>query len=336
MRTYDGARSDATQAAIPSEAARLRMSVIVPTFKRTKDLGRCLDALAKQSRPPDRIIIVVQDVDEETKRYLAERRSIALPEFEIVFVFVTGQVAALNAGLERVADGIVCFTDDDAAPRPDWLARIESHFASDPDVGGVGGRDHVEGESNAKEMKRVGLLEWYGRPVGNHHRGTGGVRRVDVLKGSNMSYRVAAVEHVRFDVRLRGEGAQRNNDLAFSLALRKLGWKIIYDPEVAVDHYPGNRENGIDRSELSARVISESAYNETLAVLDFLPRPLAPVFLLWAVLVGTRVLPGLVQAFRNTTRHPAIWQLFAQTVKARLDAAATLSRSRRTETKGRA
>ena len=325
--TYDASDNDATRASVV-DVPRLRMTVIVPTYKRTKDLGRCLDALAKQSRTPDRILIVVQDVDAETKRYLEDRRLRAPSEFEVVFVFVTGQVAALNAGLENVADGIVCFTDDDAAPWSDWLARIESHFASDPQIGGVGGRDHVEGDSNAKEMKRVGILEWYGRPVGNHHRGSGAVRRVDVLKGSNMSYRMSAVARVRFDARLRGEGAQRNNDLAFSLAVRKLGWKLVYDPNVAVDHYPGNRENGIGRSELSARVISESAYNETLAVLDFLPRRLAPVFLLWAGLVGTRVLPGFVQAVRNTTRHPAIWQLYAQTIKARFDAAATLVRSR--------
>jgi GT2 family glycosyltransferase len=302
----------------------MTLTVIVPTYRRPYDLGRCLDALAKQSRPADRVIVVCQDVDVETKAFLVARRGASSSAFEVVFVFVPGQVAALNAALEQVHDGIVCFTDDDAAPRPDWLARIEAHYLDAPDVGGVGGRDFVDGESNVKERKRVGVLEWFGRPVGNHHCGTGPARPVDVLKGSNMSYRVAALDGVAFDERLRGAGAQRNNDLAFSLAVRKRGWKIVYDPLVAVDHYPGHRVDGIDRSEQSLRVVRESAYNEALAILGYLPRPLRPFYLLWSILVGTRLLPGFVQFVLNGTRHPSIGSLFVATVKARLEAAQTL------------
>jgi GT2 family glycosyltransferase len=318
----------------PSEASRGtaetggrprdRISVVVPTYKRTSDLGRCLDALALQTRLPDRVLVVCRDTDEESNRFLAARLASAGPQLEIVNVSAPGQVAALNAGLERVSDGIISFTDDDAAPRPQWLARIESHFALRPDVGGVGGRDYVHGDGSRANPKRVGVIEWFGRPVGNHHRGSGPARDVDVLKGANMSFRVSALADVRFDDRLRGEGAQRNNDLAFSLAVRKRGWKIIYDPEVAVDHYPGDRVEGVDRSELSARVIRESAYNETLAVLEYLPGPARPVFLLWATLVGTRVLPGVVQSVRNASKHPKIWNLFAETVKARFQAAGAL------------
>jgi len=143
-----------------------------------------------------------------------------------------------------------------------------------------------------------------------------------------MSYRTAAIDGVRFDERLRGEGAQRSNDTAFSLAVRKRGWKIVYDPLVAVDHYPGQRVDGIDRSEQSLRAVRESAYNEALAVLEFLPRPLRPLFLLWSIVVGTRLLPGLVQYLLNGTKHPAIGQLFRETVRARLEAARTLRSSR--------
>ncbi len=314
----------------PAAAERsLRVSVVIPTYKRTDDLGRCLDALAKQTRPADRIIVVCRDTDEETAAFLTARRTAGALRFDTVIVSRSGQVAALNAGLECVRDGIVSFTDDDTAPRPEWLARLESHFALHPDVGGVGGRDYVHGEMLTKGLERVGVLEWFGRPIGNHHRGTGPARPVDILKGANMSFRVSAIGDVRFDDRLRGEGAQRNNDLAFSLAIRKRGWKIIYDPEVAVDHYPGDRMDGIERSELSLRVIRESAYNETVAVLGYLRRPYAPLFLLWATLIGTRNLPGVVQSIRNASKHPAIWRLFAETLNARLEAVKMLASSPR-------
>jgi cellulose synthase/poly-beta-1,6-N-acetylglucosamine synthase-like glycosyltransferase len=322
--TYERTFNDDNRPAGASDGRSSRMTVIVPTYRRTYDLGRCLDALAKQTRPPDRVIVVCQDVDAETKAFLAARQESSEFAFDIVYVFVPGQVAALNAALEQVHEGIVCFTDDDAAPRPDWLARIEAHYRSAPDVGGVGGRDFVDGELNVKERKRVGVLEWFGRPIGNPHCGTGPARPVDVLKGSNMSYRVAALDGVAFDSRLRGAGAQRHNDLAISLAVRKRGWKIVYDPLVAVDHYPGHRVDGIDRSEQSLRVIRESAYNEALAILGYLPQPLRLFYLLWSILVGTRLLPGFVQFVLNGTRHPSIGKLFIETVRARLEAAQTL------------
>ncbi len=313
---------------VVDDHVRLSVSVIVPTYKRTHDLGRCLDALAKQTRPADRVVVVCRDTDDETRNFLAARRDSDALNLYIVTVFVAGQVAALNAGLESVRDGIVSFTDDDAAPRPDWLARVESHFALHPDVGGVGGRDYIVGATSGEGTTRVGVIRWFGSPVGNHHRGTGPPRRVDVLKGANMSFRMSSVGAVRFDNRLRGEGAQRNNDLAFSLAIRERGWQIIYDPEVAVDHYPGDRIDGIERSELSARVIRESGYNETLALLGYLHGWREAVFLLWAILVGSRNLPGVIQGIRNVSKHPAIWHLFVETIKARCDALKTLRDSR--------
>ena len=55
----------------------------------------------------------------------------------------------LNVGIGATIESIVAITDDDAEPRPDWLARLIGHFAV-KSVGGVGGRDwqpHERGTS---------------------------------------------------------------------------------------------------------------------------------------------------------------------------------------------
>jgi len=82
-------------------------------------------------------------------------------------------------------------------------------------------------------------VHWFGRVIGNHHLGVGEPRET-CCKGVNMNYRRAAIANLRFDQRLWGPGAQAHNDMAFSLAVRR-GWKLIYDPRVAVDHYPAQR-----------------------------------------------------------------------------------------------
>jgi len=276
-----------------------RISVLIPTYRRPADLRRCLDAIAMQRRAADEVLAVVRGEDRESHAVLrdyAER----LPQLRRVEVSPPGQVHALNGGLEAATGDIVAITDDDAAPRPEWLQRIEAWFASDARIGGVGGRDWVHHGDRLENRVRavVGKLEWYGRCIGNHHLGVGGARQVDFLKGANMSYRRAAIAGLRFDTRLRGSGAQVHNDLGFSLAVRRRGWKLLYDPEVAVDHYPAQRFDEDARRVVSDVAYRNAAFNQALILCEALGRVRACVFLLWATGIGTRSAPGLLQLLR--------------------------------------
>lgn len=278
-------------------AGRLTISVLVPTFHRIEQLSRCLDALASQRRPPDEIVVTVRDTDAETRRLLDKRQANDL-RLRVLVVREPGVVVALRAGLDAIRSDVVAITDDDAVPRPDWLHRIEKHFEVDDRIGGVGGRDYIAHLGSQPETTSVGLLQWHGRVVGNHHRGTGPAREVDVLKGVNMSLRRSALSSRAFDDRLHGSGAQVHWELACSLALRSTGAKLIYDPEVAVDHYPAERVGEPQRGSFSAQALGEAVHNETLALLDYLPAPRRVVFLVWSVLVGTSASPGLLQGIR--------------------------------------
>ncbi len=277
----------------------LTITTLIPTYCRPKDLVRCLEALQQQTRPADEVLVVIRNTDMETHQALKSFETKLLP-LRTVSVAVPGQVAALNAGLEAVSGDIIAITDDDAAPHADWLARIESHFLSDNRIGGVGGRDWVydgtQLEDGAHDV--VGIVQWFGRVIGEHHLGVGKAREVDVLKGANMSYRRIAIANLRFDERLQGTGAQVHNDMAFSLAIKRAGWKLIYDPAVAVNHYPAQRFDEDQRDQFSAILLTSSVHNETLALLEYLPPARRFVFLVWAILVGTREALGFLQWLR--------------------------------------
>lgn len=276
-----------------------RITVLIPTYRRPGDLGRCLDAVAAQRRRAEEVLVVVRLEDTESHAVITDyaRR---LPGLRRVDVGPPGQVHALNSGLDKASGDIIAITDDDAAPRADWLERVERWFAGDARIGGVGGRDWVHHGERVEDSVRcvVGKLEWYGRCVGNHHLGAGGAREVDFLKGANMSYRRTAIGTLRFDTRLRGTGAQVHNDLAFSLAVRRSGWKLIYDPEVAVDHYPAPRFDEDARRVVSEVAYRNAAFNQALILCEALGRVRVWVFLLWATAIGTRSAPGLLQLLR--------------------------------------
>ena len=276
-----------------------KISTIIPTYRRSKDLERCLEALKKQTRLADEVIVVVRDTDDETWSFLDNFDVESLP-MHTVKVSVPGQVAALNAGLDKAQGEIIAITDDDAAPHVDWLERIEAHYLADKTVGGVGGRDflYIDNQLVEGAKKTVGKLQWFGRAIGNHHLGVGEPREVDILKGANMSFRKDAIVGLRFDERLRGTGAQVHNDLSFCLAVRRRGWKLIYDPSVAIDHYFAQRFDEDQRGKFNEVSMVNQVHNETLVLLEHLSLLRRTLFLLWAILVGTRAKRGFLQYLR--------------------------------------
>lgn len=282
----------------------MQVTVLVPTYRRPDDLARCLKALRQQSRLADEVLVTVRDNDAVTWEFLDGFDHENLP-LKLLKVDSPGQVFALNTGLAAATGDIIAITDDDAAPHPDWLEKIEAHFQANPQVGGVGGRDWVhldESTVDLSESQVVGKVQWFGRFIGNHHRGVGPAREVDILKGANMSYRHTAVEFIRFDDCLKGQGAQVRNDMAFSLAVRRAGWKMIYDPAVAVDHYPAKRFDEDQRNQFVYEAWKNTVHNETLAMLNYLRNWQKFFFSLWLFLIGTCISVGILQVIRLTLR----------------------------------
>lgn len=277
----------------------MNLTVLVPTYRRIGDLRRCLSALGGQTRLPDQVVVVTRDDDAETGMELARRPAEHLP-LEVVRVVQPGQVAALNAGLRTARGDVVAILDDDTAPWPDWLARIERHFATTPGLGGLGGRDIIrsDGFPSGAETSLVGRVTWYGRWIGQAHRGAGPPRDVDLLKGCNMSFRGAAIRGLWFDRRLKGSGAQWFNDAAFSLAVKRAGWRVIYDPAVRVDHYLGARHAGDEREAVTPADVYGAVYNETLILLEHLGPLRRAAYLGYGATVGTRRAPGLLRWIR--------------------------------------
>ena len=85
--------------------------------------------------------------------------------------------------------------------------------------------------------------------IGNHHLGAGPPRDVDILKGVNTSFRH---DLWRSSSAVRGLGAQPNLELEICLRARRRGWRLIYDADAVVDHFPAVRYDGGGRGEASA------------------------------------------------------------------------------------
>jgi cellulose synthase/poly-beta-1,6-N-acetylglucosamine synthase-like glycosyltransferase len=272
--------------ALRDELPNVKLTVAIPSYRRPEELRRALEALVSQERRVDEVIVVARKDDAATHE-VAYKFSSALP-LNLEFVERTGMVEAVNRALDCATGDVVALTDDDAAPHPDWARKIVEAFENEPDLAGLGGRDHLfqNGAWVAGEAPVVGIVRWYGRMFGHNHLGVGPRRDVDCLKGVNMSFRKAALGKLRMDPRLRGTGAQWHCDLKLCLELRAQGKRLAYDPSLVVDHFPSQRLDEDQRGSFNALAYENQIYNLTLALLEYL-RPVGRMVLLpYALLIG--------------------------------------------------
>ncbi len=285
---------------------RLSLAVVIASYRRDTDLARCLDGLAALVEPADDVVVVARDDDPGTARVVeaaAARHGASLPA-RAVSVTRPGTVAARNAGIDAVGADLVAFIDDDTVVAPDWAGRIRAHFAADPDLGALGGRDRChDGERfDDREAAPVGRVQWFGRLVGNHHLGHGAPREAEWLKGANMIFRRRAIDAIRFSDALRGSKAQPAEDVAFSLAVTRSGWRTLYDPAVTLDHYAAKRDEV--RHYVGGRTLADPAgyydfcFNSVVAVWPYLSPARRAAHAAWSVAVGISLRPGLVQLAR--------------------------------------
>lgn len=302
------------------------VSLIIPTLRRPEHLEKCLASLVHQTWKPAEVLVGIRADDHSNDDVLKRFRD-KLPVRSLEARGV-GVVGSMNSCLREATGDYIGLLDDDIELPLNWIERMVAHIKSDPKVYGAGGRDflqdHPEMRRNEPTTEDVGRFHWFGRITGNHHRGAGKARKVDILRGSNFMLRGDFLREIRFETQLRGKGAQVNWELALAFQALQRGAKFIYDPEVEIIHHVGPRfdDDMIHRGGFDAASTMDIAYNETLVVLKHargLRRITGPA---WQLLVGSAVCPGLVHFVSQLVKRQPHWLSRLQaTARGRLEAA---------------
>ena len=213
------------------------VSIVVPTHHRNSDLECCLEAVSRLNPAADEIVVVdsapkgpgAQDVALRWgARYVREDRP--------------GASRARNRGAREARCDIVAFTDDDAAPDPDWLGLILPNFL-DPLVALVAGQ--VIAPAIEPEIGRLyDLCGFSGQGPDRVVLDSETPRWFEMTNflpfglALNLALRRRVFEQWKgFDERIgvgtpvRGHEEQR----AF-LDLVELGFRLVYEPEAQVRH----------------------------------------------------------------------------------------------------
>jgi glycosyltransferase involved in cell wall biosynthesis len=288
----------------------MSFSVVIPTYRRTQTLFPVLDALARQEKPPEFEVVVVDDGsgDDTSDRLSGYRASYP-------FRFFTqengGPASARNRGVREARGRVVLFLGDDTVPEPPLLA--------------VHGRAHAE--KREYPVAVLGYTTWprdlrvspflhqineYGLQFGY-----GLIRDPEQVPfnffyTSNVSLpRELLLEAGLFDTSFP-HAAWEDIEVAYRLMQR--GMRMLYRPEAVARHHHDITFASFRRRQEKAGEAAAIFYRKHPELGDFLAVPqakllperrtLAERFLpVWAARAEKGALPGSRRALERVLRH---------------------------------
>lgn len=215
----------------------IRISVLIPTLGRKKELIDTLLALRDQTVLPDEIVVVDQnvpsfpEVDELCSRFESVRH---------VRTPTPGVALNYNLALKHATSEVVLYLDDDIVPDRQLVERHLANYkkANSPGampLGGVAGR--VLQPDGDPDPRTIGVFGRYHRWSGTITARFNATREsdVEISPGGNMSfYRDVLLNVGGFDLGFGGNGYFFETD--GSLRVHRAGYRIVFDPKAELRH----------------------------------------------------------------------------------------------------
>jgi glycosyltransferase involved in cell wall biosynthesis len=211
------------------------VSLVVNTRDRARVLDRALAAFDRlRCALPWEMVLVDNGSSDETPRLLEEFRARARVPCTVLVEPRRGSSCAKNTGWRKARGSIVCFTDDDCYPEPDFLDHMLAAFA-EPAIGFVAGRlllyDPTDLPTGIKPEEQPLLYPpGYAFPPGELH-------------GANFAFRRSVLEAIDGFDEMTGAGTPwpfEDIDAVMRASLH--GFAGRYDPRPTVYHHHRRRD----------------------------------------------------------------------------------------------
>jgi glycosyltransferase involved in cell wall biosynthesis len=246
------------------------MSVIIPVYNDREGLRVCLEALALQTWPHDRLEVLV--VDNGSREPIADLTA-RFGFVRLLSESEPGSYAARNRGLTEARGQLLAFTDADCLPAPTWLEEGARALLEHGGPVVLAGRVEVF----AQDPARPTLAEEYELALAFTQRSN--ARRKHFGVTANLFTTRAAFERVGpFDTRLKSGGDKEWGQRAFAQ-----GVPVAYCDSAVVRH-PARR---------SVRELCQKRARQAGGLLT-LTREKYPPWLAFLLVAGKQAIPKLL------------------------------------------
>lgn len=198
---------------------QLTLSIIIPAYNEEHYLKSCLDSIARQTQPPDEVIVVDNNSTDGT---------VAIAEqYDFVTIIQErrqGRGYARSAGFDAATSTIIGRIDADSVLAPDWVERVR-HIFTTRAIDGVTGLARVAMLPRIQWPKSV-LWTWAYTQWSVAENG------YELLWGANMAIRAGAWQAVRGKVCNDDSVVHEDQDVSFLLVLA--GYTLARDNKLLI------------------------------------------------------------------------------------------------------
>jgi len=219
------------------------LSVIITTYNRSSYLRKCLEAMTRQVLDASTYeILVVDNNSKDNTKDVVTDFSQSHPDLNIRYLFEPeqGTSYARNCGVRAASGKILCFTEDDAAPFPNWLENLVNAMILFS-AGCAGGPIYLDYQGQARPQHLQGDLQGL---IGGFQLPYTQPSIVSTWTefpwGGNMAFRREVFTDVGLFVTELGPSGKRRltaEETEFIQRVYRRGWKIIYIPNAQVNHF---------------------------------------------------------------------------------------------------
>jgi len=248
LRRPEASYSEAAPQPLCGDHLHPTVSIIIPTFNRAAILQSTLTQFLNQPFKDYEIWIIDQSDPDDAAANFEFVTETGDARLNYLYLTQRGPSNARNEGLARAQGEFILFTDDDVVLLTNDFIGAHVRAYDDPKVGGITGR-HIERVLRMNAKHTTCHVDWSGRTIFNLF----GTKRVPVgsCKGSNMSFRMAAIRQVGgFD---RGLKFLEETDL--STRVLKAGWRLMFEPGVEVFHLSVPAGGVREKDRLQAEIV---------------------------------------------------------------------------------
>ncbi|MBF0448480.1 MAG: glycosyltransferase family 2 protein [Magnetococcales bacterium] len=286
------------------------VSIIIPTYHRPDDLGRCIQSILQQTRLPEELLIIDDGALEQVPLQPACEQA----GIRVVYHRKNspGLTASRNVGIDLSQGDIIFFLDDDVVLYPEYVAAILEVYDQQggADLGGVGGvinnhkpltvtrrLRHLFDVFFLASSFREGtvLASGFCTDYGTSGQQITQTQPVDFLPGGVSSFPRRIFEKHRFSEKYKGYGLGEDKDFTFRVA--RDNNRLLITPHARLDHFHSGQMRYDKR-----RMGRESILARYLFFRDFLdtgPRSRLPFWYAISGYLLARILILILSGFRH-------------------------------------
>jgi glycosyltransferase involved in cell wall biosynthesis len=225
----------------------LKVSFIIPTYGRAQSLKRTLQSMVSFALNQDAEIIVVDNASPDDTAKVCKEYAQGLPQgkFRYFFEPIPGLLSGRHRGAQEAAGDVFIFLDDDVVLHANWWKGLQEAFSSS-NVGMAGGPSYPVYEVSPPDWLE-GLWEDF---EGGRHCG-----HLSLINQGNTPKEIEPIYiwglnfSIRRDVFFSCGGFhpdcmpkslqryQGDGETGLSRKIQSSGYRSLYHPDLAVDHY---------------------------------------------------------------------------------------------------